>query len=302
MMTYAEAIELREKLEKGEITLDRAKEICFSDTKENKRSWHTKDWKERRSAIIGDKCEQCGSTEKLTIQHLSHPEKYDKYYQNAYWHFDCIFNEKDLGEFNVLVTKEDIENYILNTTREVFAMCPKCGWNFRSRMKEPHFVCIKCKYGFNEPAQKPLPEYFDDIYNGSVLPVFDKPSNAPGNRKVPYIMLYSEIRQKIINLELKQAMKDKYQYEIDKKAMIDYLDASIKYLSFEGTITLCNRCAFNQDINGKDLCPICRKNFKSMQYETCIDCIPDEERKNRIKEDLKVYKEMHEMHKNLMID
>jgi len=196
MMTYAETIELREKLENNAISPGKAREIYFADTKEGKRSWHTKDWKDRRNLIIKEKCEQCGGTENLVLQHLSHPEKYDEYYQKAYWHFYYIFTEE---KFDILVAKEDIENYISNKTREIFNMCPKCGWNFRTRIKEPQFVCTNCKYEFKEPAQKPLPEYFDDMYSNSIVPVFDKPSNAPGNRKVPYIMLYSEIKQKIIN-------------------------------------------------------------------------------------------------------
>ena len=302
MMTYAETIDIREKLGKGEISPEKVREACFADMNENKRSWHTKDWKERRSHVIKDKCEQCGSEEGLTLQHLSHPEKYGKYYQDAYWHFYYIFTENELGNIDIFVTKEDIESYIVDTPREVFNMCPKCGWNFRTRIKKPQLVCIKCKHEFNEPAQKPLPEYFDDIYSGSIAPVFDKPSNAPGNRKVPYIMLYSSIRQKIINNKIKQMMKDRFQYEIDKKSMLDYLEASIKYLSFEDTITLCKKCAFSQDIRGKNLCPVCKKNYKPMQYETCVDCLPDGERKNQIKEWIEFGKEWHDMEKALGID
>jgi hypothetical protein len=77
-----------------------------------------------------------------------------------------------------------------------------------------------------------------------------------------HIMLFSEIRDKIIHQKIKQMVKDKYQLKTDRKAMIDYLDARIRYLSFEDTITLCRKCAFSQDINGKNLCPVCRKNYK----------------------------------------
>ena len=84
--------------------------------------------------------------------------------------------------------------------------------------------------------------------------------------------------------------------------MADYLDASIKYLSFEDTITLCKKCAYNEDIAGKDLCPICKKNYKPMQYETCVDCLPDGERKNQIKEWIEVAKKLHQMHKDMGID
>ena len=225
MMTYAENINLREKLENDEISLDKAKEMCMADAKENKRSWHTKDWKERKNQIIKDKCEQCGSTEILTLQHLSHPEKYDKYYLEAYMHFCNLFIEENSSNFDDLVTKEDILNYIDNTPREIFFMCPKCSGSYSSRRREPHLVCRRCKYEFNEPKSKPLPEYIDDLYSDYDISTIDKPANAPGNRKVKHIMLYSEIQDIIIKQKVKQMVKDKYQRAIDKKAIIDYLDA-----------------------------------------------------------------------------
>jgi hypothetical protein len=45
MLTYKEFIELREKLAKGEVTQDLAREIYWKDHKEGQWSWHTKDWK-----------------------------------------------------------------------------------------------------------------------------------------------------------------------------------------------------------------------------------------------------------------
>lgn len=71
MLTYNELIELRKKLTNGEITQKIAKDIYWKDHEEGKRSWHTKDWKERRSKVIKDKCEICGSNQTLTLQHLS---------------------------------------------------------------------------------------------------------------------------------------------------------------------------------------------------------------------------------------
>jgi len=41
--------------------------------KDGKRVWHTKEWKELRDKLIKDKCEQCGSTEKLTLHHIWQP-------------------------------------------------------------------------------------------------------------------------------------------------------------------------------------------------------------------------------------
>lgn len=75
MLTYNELIDLRDKLASGGIGIELARAQYWNDSKEGQRSWNTKDWKERRSSFIKDKCEICGSKEILTIQHLSHPRK-----------------------------------------------------------------------------------------------------------------------------------------------------------------------------------------------------------------------------------
>ncbi len=51
MLTYSELIELRDKLVNGEIGFEFAKAQYWTDFKEGQRSWHTKDWKERRSKV-----------------------------------------------------------------------------------------------------------------------------------------------------------------------------------------------------------------------------------------------------------
>lgn len=301
-MTYTETIELREKLIKDEISPDKAKELYFADVKENQRSWHTKDWQERRNQLIKDKCEQCGNTENLILQPSSHPEKLNKYYLDAFIHFKDIFIEEYTNNLDDLTTKEDILFYIDNTLRETFSMCPKCGGNYYSRRKEPHLVCSRCRHEFDEPLKKPLPEYIDDLYSDFDINTLDKPANAPGNRKVKHFMLYSEIYKTITYQKIKEMVKDKYQREIDKKSMIDYLDATIKYLSFEDTKTLCKKCAYNQNINEKDLCPICKKNFKPIRYKTCVDCLPDGVIKQKIKEQYEFNRMMYKMSKDLGID
>ena len=52
MLTLNEFIELREKLINNEIGIELAKEQCWKDFKEGQKSWHTKDWKERRIKFI----------------------------------------------------------------------------------------------------------------------------------------------------------------------------------------------------------------------------------------------------------
>lgn len=299
MLTYDEIIELREKLKNNEISTEEAKEIYYADFNENKKSWHTKDWQERRKHFIKDKCEQCGGTEILTLQHNSHPKKLNDYYYDAFLYFQNIFEEENANIINDLITKDDILIYIDNTPRAVFSMCPKCCGSYYSRRKEPQLVCSRCKNEFSEPLSKLLPEYIDDIDSEPDISMLNKPANAPGNRKVKHIMFYSDIKYNLTNQKIKQMLKEKYQKDIDKKAMLDFLDETIKYLSFEDTKTLCKKCAFNYDKNKRELCPICKKNYKSVHFETCIDCLPDGERKNKIKEQIEFSRHMRELHKSL---
>jgi ribosomal protein S27AE len=302
MLTYGQIIDLKEKVDRDEISGVNAKEIYFADVKENQRSWHTKDWKERRKLFLKDKCEQCGGTEYLTLQNQTRPERYDKYYLNSFIYYHKLFTDEYEGNYDDLTTKEDILSYIEKTPRETFSMCPRCSGSYYKRRNKPQLVCGRCKYEFDEPVSKLLPEYIDDLYSEFDITTIDKPANAPGNRRIKHIMLYSDIHYNITIQKIKQIVKEKHQSAIDKKAMMDYLIATIKYLSFEDTKTLCRKCAFNQYKNERDLCPVCKKNYKPIRYKTCVDCLPEGELKNQIKEKIESYKEIREMEKNLGID
>ena len=79
MLTLSEIIHLKENLLLGQMTLESATELYWNNYEKGKRSWHTKDWKERRNKIIKDSCEICDGTEILTLQHLSRPKKLKEY-------------------------------------------------------------------------------------------------------------------------------------------------------------------------------------------------------------------------------
>ena len=56
--------------------------------------------------------------------------------------------------------------------------------------------------------------------------------------------------------------------------------------SLTNVIVLCKRCHF-ASLRGMNLCPVCKSKYKSVNYETCFDCLPDgkkagfRERQNR---------------------
>lgn len=55
--------------------------------------------------------------------------------------------------------------------------------------------------------------------------------------------------------------------------------AEEEYESLEHAIVLCKRCHF-ASLRGMELCPVCRKKYKPLRYETCFDCLSDEKKKD----------------------
>ncbi len=47
--------------------------------------------------------------------------------------------------------------------------------------------------------------------------------------------------------------------------------------SLTNAIVLCKHCHF-ANLRGMNLCPVCRSKYKSVNYETCFDCLPAEKR------------------------
>lgn len=48
--------------------------------------------------------------------------------------------------------------------------------------------------------------------------------------------------------------------------------------SLVNAVVLCKRCHF-ASLKNMELCPVCRNKYKSIRYETCFDCLPEEKKK-----------------------
>ncbi|MBT2561123.1 hypothetical protein J7E50_09800 [Pedobacter sp. ISL-68] len=293
MLTFKEHIELREKLDNGEISIEIAKELYWKDFKEGKQSWHTKDWKERRATVIKDKCEICDSKETLTLQHLSHPRRFPEYkleVTRAY--------ARENIDTNSNINKSDFVKHInKNYDYLPVPLCPKCKFSNPNKRvtKRPQYLCTVCKHEFDEAVYKSVEELVSIFYEDEqAIEVRDKcfMSRAWENKHN-----LSSVRYWL----QREGVKSNNAEAIEKEAFLLYLNDNIKYLSFEDTITACKRCAFSYDINNMELCPKCKEHYKGIQYQTCIQCLPEEEKKAAM-ETVEFGKEWQEMHKKLGID
>ena len=61
------------------------------------------------------------------------------------------------------------------------------------------------------------------------------------------------------------------------------------------------KCASSYDLYRMELCPKCNEYYKGIQYPTCIQCLPEEKRKEA-KEKIEFNKKMREMEKRLGIE
>lgn len=294
MLTLKELIELKENLDNGKISLDRASEIYWDNYEEGKKSWHTEDWKERRKEFIKNECEICSSKETLTLQHLSHPKKHNEYVREVTRKYNTLYKESNDSDER----QEFIDHVKENFDYVPAPLCPKCNSRNPSERtrKKPRYLCRECRLEFDEPTYKTIEELIEMFYlNKEATDVRskcfiskDKYKNIQNLNQIKYWLL-------------REKAKNKYSDNIKKEAFLLYLNDNIKYLSFEDTITACKKCAFNFDVNNMELCPKCKKNYKGVPYPTCINCLPEDKRKAAF-EKIEFAKSWQAMHKELGID
>lgn len=294
MLTLKELTELKEELESGKLSVGQSQKIYWNNFEEERKSWHTNDWQERRKEVIKNECEICGSTETLTLQHLSHPKKYSEHKRAVTREYNFLYKETH----DSIERQEFIEHVKENFDYDPSPLCPECyGRNPNKRIrKKPRYLCRDCHHEFNEPAYKTVDELIEMFYaNKETADVrskrFTSKSEHKNNQNLNQIQYWL----------LREKAKDNYSADIEKEAFLRTLNDNIKYLSFEDTITACKKCAFHADKNNMELCPKCKKHYKGKQYPTCINCLPEDKRK-AAQEKIEFAKSWKDMHKKLGID
>jgi hypothetical protein len=181
-MTSEKLIDLKNKLVNNEISTEEALDILYT---KKTRSWHTKEWKTLRDKILKDACEQCGSTEVLTIQHIWHPRDYKTMRSDILQKYNTErgHNPYDIErEIAFTIIDESLRYNSLADTKTFcnrcafmwdekgMDLCPVCKTNYK---KFYHSMCMDCtkeenrKNGNNNATNERLVKILDKIRKNS---------------------------------------------------------------------------------------------------------------------------------------
>ena len=213
-----------------------------SGRKASPKPWQTKEWREMRNRTIGDRCEQCGSTDgPFVLQHFSHDRPKPPSKRDLVW--DMM---REHGSYPPRPTVQ----------RQACPQCNRCNLTERKKLK-PKWRCIGCHHEFDDSIAVEMPinnrtekgEY--DKYRQEVLfPAFDD---------------FVDAHQDIVEQRYTATLAE---YEQERRASYD------TYISGEGTATFCRKCAFLWDVEGKRLCSQCNERYHPFKFKTCYDCLP----------------------------
>lgn len=257
-MIISELENLKKKITCNKINLEDAKVLLFES--KDKRTWHTKEWKQLRASKIKDSCEACKSIDTLTLQHTWHPKSYG----DIKYMISCIYGEQLRREYPLmsLVKDIDIKKYIKkNYTTIERETCPLCGSLNVRRLKESEvkYKCNRCKRGF-------------DTINKKVFPILRNNPNQKIDFKTDYNSIFNKEKEVLYTEKINKIKQDRFKHEIEKNTLLELIDQYIKYQNLEDTVTYCKKCAFMKDINHMDICPVCKKDYKKNRYKTCYKC------------------------------
>ncbi len=224
-MRIEKLLDIREKLNEGLIKYHDA----YENIKLLPKPWHEAEWKLDRDLLIKDYCENCNSTTgPFVLQHTRHPLKFKKIKEQIALEYLKI----EVGDIDVHFKKLMFEHItsVVENQYELKPGCPKCkSLSIRSRQSlSPRYVC-KCKFAFEEPEiVKYYPRYC-----------------CSGEDKVP-VKIYKDdyliIRKRMIYNYIA-----KHDEIIGTVSLIEAINQSLEYLSFQNTKTTCKKCAFKED-------------------------------------------------------
>lgn len=112
---------------------------------------------------------------------------------------------------------------------------------------------------------KPISDVFMDFYNKYTImhpysekKLSNKSSSKPTEKELDRFERY---QTKVFN-EIKS----------NNLYVIEWISQVIRYWSFVDAKTYCQKCAYLEDMQNIDICPVCRINYKNRRYNTCYAC------------------------------
>ncbi len=243
-MNITELELIEQKLNNAEITSDEAAKLVFNN---KKKPWSTKEWKELRSNLIKDHCEQCKSIqEPFILQHLWHPEDYSVHIEN---YVSKLYEEEITKNPINNITQYELEQFVIENGKPREA-CPQCtSVNIRTiKIGATTFICNYCNNEFNESIIK---------------------------NYIPYCLTESDIKNRMILRkfnDVKHKLWEERAEEIRKYAVLKSIEEHRRYIACIDTVTFCKKCSFMWDKNRMKICKVCGKHYHGFIYETCLNC------------------------------
>jgi hypothetical protein len=76
--------------------------------------------------------------------------------------------------------------------------------------------------------------------------------------------------------------KELYHEWLDETGIKELIEEEVKkaeeeYESLKNAIVLCKRCHF-ANLRNMNLCPVCKNKYKSSNFATCFDCLPEDKK------------------------
>lgn len=221
-MNVAEISAILEQLEAGVITWEQA----LVQVTALPNAWQTKEWKQRREALIGTACAVCETTEgPFVLQHLMHCDSFKELCQTVKEEFRQQLRPTVLDK----VTTADVAAHIGPGEKRL--ACPTCG-SISLRERKTMYPPYLCQF------------------KGCPQPLTDKPVSVRYylKQKTTDRLEAMSIALPFLQSVAMVAELRKHDNAIQHEATLRSLRQSLEYRSLKHTATYCKVCAFKEDL------------------------------------------------------
>jgi len=212
--------------------------------------WRWKAWKAARETLIGSECAQCGSSDRLTLQHLKKRPGWTDLFARAARDNPDYRLRRQARRQQLRRTVAAIEVSEAPAAQQV---CPRCG--SRSIYFRKTVGTWRCR----GPAEQ-----------GVCGHVFDAPTEELA-RSAAQVRRIASARRTAIRQIRAHEILDR-ESSLTRDAVLQWIGDLRAYLDFENVATFCNKCAFLWDKRGLALCPRCRTRYMPMELASCESC------------------------------